>query len=290
MKLQGKSAIITGASLGLGRVIAEAFVREGAQVLICARNAESLEQAAGELRKLAATGQKIVPRACDVSVPAQVEELINCAIREFGACDILVNNAAIHGPKGPLEDNAWEEWRQALEVNLFGTVWPCRAVIPQMKKQGRGKIINLSGGGATGPRPFFTAYATAKAAVVRFTETLAEELREHHIEVNAIAPGAMKTRLIADGLAAGPDKIGAKAYAELERINDTGGDSPEEAAHLAVFLASAESDDITGKLISARWDPWREFPDHKEELITSDLYTLRRIVPKDRGKTWGEPT
>jgi NAD(P)-dependent dehydrogenase (short-subunit alcohol dehydrogenase family) len=290
MKLRGKRAIITGASLGLGRAIAEAFVREGAQVLLCARTTGPLDQAAGELRKIASAGQKIMTKACDVSVPAQVEDLVAYAIHELSGCDILVNNAAIHGPKGPLEDNAWEEWRQALEVNLFGTVLPCRAVIPQMKKQGRGKIINLSGGGATGPRPFFTAYATAKAAVVRFTETLAEELREHHIEINAIAPGAMKTRLIADGLAAGPDKIGAKAYAELERINETGGDSLEGAAQLAVFLAGPESDGITGKLISARWDPWREFPDHKEELITGDLYTLRRIVPKDRGKTWGEPT
>jgi NAD(P)-dependent dehydrogenase (short-subunit alcohol dehydrogenase family) len=288
MKLRGKCAIITGASLGLGRGIAEAFIREGAQVLLCARTTEPLEKAAEELKRFAVPGQKILWKTCDVSVPSQVEELAALSLGEWGGCDVLVNNAAIHGAKGPVEDTSWDEWRRTIEVNLFGVVLPCRAMIPQMKARGQGKIINLSGGGATTPRPFFSAYAAAKTAVVRFTETLAEELRPFHIEANAIAPGALPTRLIEDAIAAGPEKIGAQAYAEMLLTLQSGGDSMQAATELAVFLASAESDGITGKLISARWDDWKELPRHRDELAATDLYTLRRVIPKDRGKVWGE--
>lgn len=280
MKLPGASAIITGASLGLGRAVAEAFVREGADVLLCARTAAPLEQATAELRKLAAPGRKIIAKTCDVSVPEQVDELAAFALAQFGRCDVLVNNAGVHGAIGPLEENSWEEWKRAVEVNLFGVVLPCRAVLAQMKKQGRGKIINLSGGGATGPRPFFTAYGAAKAAVVRFTETLAEEVKPWAIDINAVAPGKMKTRLLAEARAAGPENSGEGPDAETLKL----------AADLVVFLASAESDGISGRLISAPWDDWRNLPAHRDELKGSPIYTLRRIVPKDVGQAWGEPS
>ena len=121
---------------------------------------------------------------------------------------MLVNNAAITGPVGPLETNDWDEWTQTLQTNLFGTVLMCRAVLPGMRERGYGKIINLSGGGGTGPRPNFSAYATAKAGVVRFTETLAREVEG--IDVNAIAPGALNTRMRDDVLDAGPELAGAE--------------------------------------------------------------------------------
>jgi 3-oxoacyl-[acyl-carrier protein] reductase len=256
--------------------------------LLCARTQGPLEKAAQELKKQAALSQQIFWKTCDVSREHQVNEFAAYALDKMGGCDVLINNAAVQGPKGWFEEVSWEEWRRAIEIDFYGVALPCRALIPHMKKKGRGKIINLSGGGATGPRPFFSAYAAAKAAVVRLTETLSEELRPFDIDVNAIAPGALKTRLTTDALAAGPEKIGEKAYAEALRVSEDGGNSLALAAELAVFLAGPESDGLTGKLISAPWDPWKNFHEHREELEAGDIYTLRRIVPKDRGKNWGE--
>ena len=290
MNLTGSNVVITGASMGIGRAIAGAFVQAGSHVFLCARTEEPLRQAAEELKRMAAAEQKILWKTRDVSDPAQVGELASLVLNEMGGCDVLVNNAGIHGPKGALDEVSWDEWREAIEVNLYGVALPCRAFIPQMKRKGRGKIINLSGGGATSPRPFFSAYAASKSAVVRLTETLAEEVLPCPIDINAVAPGAINTRLLADALAAGPEKIGAQAYADLLRVRDGGGASPAEAAALVLFLAGPESDGITGKLISAPWDAWKSLPEHREELAATDIYTLRRIVPKDRGKNWGAPT
>jgi 3-oxoacyl-[acyl-carrier protein] reductase len=164
----------------------------------------------------------------------------------------------------------------------------CRAVLAGMKERRRGKIINLSGGGATGPRANFSAYATAKAGLVRFSETLAEETRHFGIDVNCIAPGFMRSRMTDETLAAGPQKAGFGELAQIERLMANAADNPRRAAALAVWLASAGSDGITGRLISAVWDPWETLADHARELRESDIYTLRRIVPKDRGLDWGE--
>ena len=163
---------------------------------------------------------------------------------------------------------------------------PCRGVIPHFKKAGRGKIIILSGGGATNPRPNISAYAASKAAVVRLMETLALELQPHHIDVNAIAPGALATRLVDEVLAAGPEKVGAAFYAQNKKWKEAGATSPALGAGLAVYLASAESDGITGRLLSAQWDPWPTLHERRAELAESDIYCLRRIVPEDRGKKW----
>jgi len=145
------------------------------------------------------------------------------------------------------------------------------------------QVINL--GGATNPMPRFAAYAATKAAVVRLTETLAEELREFHIDVNAVAPGALQTRLLKQVLAAGPEKAGQEFYAKNQKWAEQGAADPRLGAALCVFLASRESDGITGKLISAQWDPWREFPRLRDQM-RNDIYTLRRIVPEDRGQKW----
>ncbi len=190
---------------------------------------------------------------------------------------------------GPIEDVDWVEWMRAVEINLYGTVLPCRALLPHLRESGSGKIINISGGGATNPLPRISAYAASKAAVVRFTETLAEEVRGTGIDVNAVAPGALNTRLMDEVVAAGPDRVGAEFHQRMVRIQQQGGTPLETGAGLCVFLASPDSDGITGKLISAVWDPWKSLPEHLQELDKSDIYTLRRIVPKDRGSWWGEP-
>ena len=286
MKLKNVNALITGGSQGLGKAIAAHFLREGANVLICARGEKELLAARGELAEKFPS-QKVLAKACDVSSEAQIKELESFALRELGAVHALVLNAGIYGPMGPTESVNLEEWKRAMEINLLGVLLPCRAFIPHFKKAGGGKIIVLSGGGATNPLPNISSYAASKAAVVRLAETLAEELRPFHVDVNAIAPGALKTRFVDQVLEAGPEKVGAEFFAKNKKWAEEGAVPLELGANLAVYLAGAESNGITGKLISAQWDPWEKLHEFKGDL-SGDIYTLRRIVPKDRGKKWGD--
>ena len=289
MKLKGRKISITGASQGFGLAVAETCLAEGADLAVCARSAEQLESAGAALRRRAAPGQRVVTMTGDVSNPADVDAVVAGATHELGPLDGLVNNAGVYGPKGLIEEVDWAEWTRAIEINLNGTVLPCRAVLPGFRSRGAGKIVNLSGGGATAPLPRLSAYAASKAAVVRFTETLAEELRGTGIDVNSVAPGALNTRLLDEVLAAGPDKVGKAFYERSLRQKTEGGAPLEKGSALCAFLLSSESDGITGKLLSAVWDPWAELPNRRSELEKSDIYTLRRIVPEDRGQGWGEP-
>ena len=176
MKLKNLHALITGGSQGLGKAIAECFLREGANIVLCARNEKDLSATRDELAKKF-PGQKVAAKICDVANESQVNELVAFALRELRTLDALVLNAGIYGPMGPTESVPLDEWRRAIDINLFGVLLPCRAVIPHFKKAGRGKIVVLSGGGATNPLPNISAYAASKAAVVRLMETLAEELK-----------------------------------------------------------------------------------------------------------------
>jgi 3-oxoacyl-[acyl-carrier protein] reductase len=287
MNLAGRAAIITGANQGLGRAIAASFVRAGASVLLVARGEELLRQVERELSPLASHKNQVVCCAPgDVSEPESCQTIVRRAREAFQNLTILVNNAGVYGPMGPLEEVCWEEWVRAVQINLFGTVLMCRAVIPLLRAQGYGKIINLSGGGATAPLPRLSAYAASKVAIVRLTETLAEELRDRHIDVNAIAPGALNTRLLDEVLAAGPEKVGKDFYERALKQRDQGGVSLDKGAALAVFLASAASDGISGRLLSAVWDKWANLPEKRDELRKSDVYTLRRITPEERGMKW----
>jgi 3-oxoacyl-[acyl-carrier protein] reductase len=287
MDLSGRSAVITGANQGLGRAIATAFVRAGASVLLVARGEELLRQTERDLRPLAKRpGQRVCALRGDVAEPECCAAVARHAAELFSGVTILVNNAGVYGPMGLLEEVDWSAWVDAVRVNLLGTALMCRAVIPLMRARGYGKVINLSGGGATAPLPRISAYAASKAAVVRLTETLAEELRDARVDVNAIAPGALNTRLLDEVLAAGPDKVGRDFYDRSVKQRDQGGVPLEKGAELTVFLASAASDGITGRLLSAVWDDWARLPQHREQLARSDVYTLRRIVPEDRGGQW----
>ena len=284
MKLCGRGAIITGASRGLGRAIAARLLREGASVVLAARDGEALRIAAEDLTAVAPEPeQRVVWQAADVSRPGDVQLLVKRAHDSLGRVDILVCNAAILGPLGAVQEVSWDDWVRTVEINLFGAVLCCRAVLPIMRRQGSGKIVLLSGGGATRPQPRMSAYAASKAAVVRFAETLAEEVGESGIEVNAVAPGALNTRFLEQVLAAGPERVGADLYQQSLRQKSDGGADPEVAAELVALLASSEGDGISGRLISAVWDEWRDLPAQRPRLAGSDVYTLRRIVPEDRG-------
>jgi 3-oxoacyl-[acyl-carrier protein] reductase len=278
--LTGRTAIITGASRGLGLAIARAFVAEGAGVVLCARDGAALEAAAETLGDAAAV------ETADVSRPADAERLVRTALDRFGSLEILVNNAGVYGPMGRLEDVDWDEWTRAVEINLYGSVLMCRAALPHFRAAGYGKIVQVSGGGATAPLPRLSAYAGSKAAAVRFAETLAMETKDAGIDVNAIAPGALNTTMLDEVLAAGPETVGEEFYAQAVRQREDGGTDPDLGAALAVFLASPASDGITGRLLSAVWDPWQTLSDRRAELDETDVYTLRRIVPGDRGLGW----
>lgn len=288
VNLKGKAAIITGASEGLGFAISKAYVEAGAKVMMCARDATRLHHAANQLVESGASSSQVVRLQADVSSEPDVRAIMETALREFSEVHILVNNAGVYGPMGPTESVNWDAWVSAVAINLFGSVLMCRAVVPHFKKRGSGKIIQLSGGGATSPLPNISAYAASKAAVVRFAETLAEELREHHIDVNAVAPGALNTRMLDEVLASGAARVGEAFFARALRQKTEGGAPLTAAADLAVFLGSDKSNGITGKLLSAVWDPWQKLSAELTGLSDTDVYTLRRITPADRKLPWGD--
>ena len=285
--LDRRSALITGGSQGLGLAIARRYIDEGANVFICAREATALNLARKVLIAWAGDDDRRVgARVADVSDQDQVEALVAAAVDLFPELSILVNNAGIYGPKGSVDSVDWAAWVRAIHINLMGSVLAARAVIPQMKRVGHGKIVQLSGGGATSPLPGLSAYAASKAAVIRFMETLAIELKPYAVDVNAVAPGPLNTRMLNEVIEAGPDRVGEAFHAQALAQLRSGGTPLERGADLAVWLASAASDGISGKLISAMWDPWIDLSKHRPDL-DSDIYTLRRIVPADRGLDWG---
>jgi len=274
VKLKDRVAIVTGAGRGIGRAIALAFAQEGANIIAVSRTSEEIEET---VRQIKALNSNAFALKADVSNQEDVNEIIRSATQNFGKVDILVNSAGIQGPIGPVVENNIDQWIKTVHVNLIGTFLCTRAVLPIMIKRRCGKVINLSGGGATSPRPCFTAYAVSKAAVVRFTESIAHEVKEFNIQVNAIAPGAVNTRMLIQVLAAG-DAAGENELAAAKHQLETGGTPPDRAADLAVFLASDESDGLSGRLISAVWDDWQRIASQIEEVMHTDLYTLRRIV------------
>jgi NAD(P)-dependent dehydrogenase (short-subunit alcohol dehydrogenase family) len=285
MKLTGKRAVVTGASQGLGQSIATLFAKEGADVLVCARSAGDLKLA--EERIGTEARGKVAAKVASIASELDVRALVEYTEETLGGLDVLVCNAGIYGPKGPIDELDWTSWVEAIQINLLGTVLCCRLFLPLLRKSPRGKIILLSGGGATKPLPFLSAYAASKAGVVRFGETLAGEVAESGIDVNSVAPGALNTRMLQEILDAGPEKVGAAFYRASIAQREKGGTPLDTGANLCLYLASDESNGITGKLISAAWDPWREFAEHRQDLDKTDVYTLRRIIPAERGLSWG---
>ncbi len=280
-------AVITGATRGLGKIISKKLWDSKTSIALIAHNEDALKKLADELKPDFREGQIVEYFTCDLANLEKVTFLIEDIKSRFGDPDILINNAAVQGPIGPLYENDWGEWQKCLNVSLMAPVLLCRGFIPRMIYKNYGKIINISGGGATKARPNFTSYATAKCGLVRFTETLGEELKDYGIDVNCVAPGAMRSKMISEIIGAGPRKAGENEYeTAMKLLNDDS--TLNRAADLVLFLTSDKSDGITGKLISAVWDPWIELPEHLEELGNSDVYTLRRILPKDRGMDWGD--
>ncbi len=278
-----RCCLITGASQGLGRELARAFWIDGWNLLLVSRS--PLDETMEALGRRA--DQVAYPITADLGEAGAAERIISEAATRTERIDVLINNAAIQGPVGPAWANDWNLWEATFRINLLAPIELCRAVLPAMIRNGCGSIINLSGGGAAAPRPNFSAYATAKTALVRFSETLAAETKAHGIFVNCVAPGAMNTAMLRSLLDLGPDAIGRQEHAAaVKAVAHPSG--TQDAVSLCLFLASSEAAGITGKLISAVWDDWSHWPEYRDALAEGDLYTLRRITARDRGLGWGD--
>ncbi len=270
----GKSIIVTGGSRGIGKAIALEFFRQGASVIICSRNRKELDKTC---IKVDPSMNRFIGMTADVSKESDCKKLVRLAIKNFGKIDVLINNAGIIGEVGEFEKNNIKRWPSAFLVNVLGTVFMSKYVLPLMKKNGGGKIINFAGGGVGGktPLPHFSAYYTSKMAVVGFTETLAVEVKRDNIQVNSIAPGAINTSITDYTIGQGLDKVGEEMYRRLLTQKKQGGDSLQSVLDLVIFLSSEKSSHITGRLLSAKWDKIDMLEKQKGE--DNDLFKLRRI-------------
>lgn len=278
MILRDKAIVITGGSLGIGFATAKKCAQEGAQVIIAARNKEYLERALESIREISDKGHDCY--SLDVSNFNEVKAFAEWCNKKNYYLNALVNCAGIYGPIGKSTEIDMGDFANAININLLGTVFMCSAFAPCLVSKSNKKIINYSGGGAATPFPNYSAYAVSKTAIVRFTENLALELADKKIDVNCIAPGFVVTRLHEQTLMAGPENAGPSFYDNTKKQIESGGVSAEKAADLTAFLISEMSDGITGKFISAPWDPWRDLEFQELLKTDKDIATIRRIDNK----------
>jgi NAD(P)-dependent dehydrogenase (short-subunit alcohol dehydrogenase family) len=272
--------VLTGASSGIGRYLTTALAQTH-DVWGIARNETTLAALQVEI----GTGFTFSP--ADVSDWDSMSAVAKQVGEAWAQVDALICCAGVVTPIGPAMQADPQQWSDTVRVNLEGTFFSLRAFFHLLQQAlPRAKVLCFSGGGATGPRPNFTAYASAKSGLVRLVENLAVEWSGSAVDINAIAPGAIATRMTQAVVEAGPGYAGEEEYANALEQQSAIGETMGCVTALVEYLLSPVSDGISGRLISALWDPWQDLARHKEELADSDIYTLRRVVPADRGAPW----
>lgn len=248
MKLEGKVAIVTGGGYGIGKAIAIAFAREGADVVLAARSVSKMEETAAQIRGIS---RKALVCLTDVAVYEQIKQMVEAAVKEFGRVDILVNNSGIDGPTSPVVDLDPEQWREVLEVNLTGAFLCSKEVLKHMIPRKSGNIVNIGSIAGRMAYSFRTPYASSKWGMIGFSHSLALEVGEHNIRVNVLMPGATEgerlERVInnrAQATGSTYDEV-KKSFTDQIALQRTV--KPEEVASAVVFLASDESSGMTGQ-------------------------------------------
>jgi 3-oxoacyl-[acyl-carrier protein] reductase len=273
MAAGSRRVLIAGASAGIGAALVRALASRGDTVFACARRAEAL--------RAVTKGDTLArSRTCDVGDEAQVCALLDWVSAEAGALDAVIFCAGAFGAIGLVDQTDSEAWWATLRDNVFGAYLVVKHALPLLERGRSPRIITFSGGGAFGTFPRYSAYATSKAAVVRLTECLADELKGRGIAVNAIAPGMVATEIHEATLKSGPDKAGQEHFERTQAVAERGV-SMEVPVACVEFLLSPKADGLTGKTIAANFDPWRSevFRAHLDEIARSDVYTMRRINP-----------
>jgi NAD(P)-dependent dehydrogenase (short-subunit alcohol dehydrogenase family) len=261
-ELGGRTVLITGGGRGIGREVAVAVAQAGGQAIVAARSRDELEET---LALLPGEGHS----ALEMDVTARE------GWPELDRLDGLVTAAGVLPPIGPVGSYEPDDFWRTVEINLLGTLLAVHHFLPALRSS-RGSVVTFSGGGATGPLPRFDAYAASKAAVVRLSENLGRELEGDGVRVNCVAPGFVATAIHEATLAAGPELAGEEYYEKTRQSLAAGGVAARESAELVVRLLGGR-DTVTGRIISARWDPWREQEFWDRLGANEDLATLRRI-------------
>ena len=267
--VNGKCVLITGAGRGIGKRLALGFSGAGARVALLARSKAELDLANLEIEH--GGGASLRLRA-DVRDYEALAAAVDRMRSQYGRTDVLICAAGLQGPIGPFLESAPQAWLETIHTNLLGAANAVRAVLPGMIARRTGKIIFLGGRGSADPRPNFSAYAASTAGLVRLAETLAEELRDHNVQVNVMSPGGAYTHMIDEILQAG-ERAGAKEQERAHQLRLTGGMPAEKQMELALFLASDDSNHITGKLLHVN-DDWRRL---EHANVSPELYTVRRV-------------
>ena len=274
MKLENRVALITGAGRGIGRAIAGAFAAEGAKLALAARTRAELDETA---RMVENTGAETLVVLADVTDESDVKAMVEQTLARFQTIDILVNSAGIAGPVGPVQANDVSEWVRTVQVNLIGSFLCCHAVLPVMLEQDRGRIVNLSGAGATNAWRDMSAYCSSKAAVVRLTETMSLELADTNVRVNVLGPGSVHTRMWEEILEGGTAAGNRELRERGELVTTGGGASIDRAAELAVYLASDELGELNGRLISATSEGFPFSGETVQRIMSTEAFMIRRV-------------